>query len=465
MEQEAKLLFIEDEQGNVVSTQDISNLQSGEHKLTFNFNAEDWQGKMRVYTTGMYPGSVKIKNVSCGSPVTYDEHWDNVVLLMHMDGNATDSSSVESILAISGGSFVDATSGFGQEYSTENAADNSGINHIYLSTPSIIYDLNGTEDFCIEAFITVTANMISGASASVAIQLSEFYQDVAYAILVRNDSIGVYASLQYIIGGGSNTIASTSSGKYLTLNQKYHIAGTREGNVYRLFIDGSVVASVTNITRGTESAKYVGIGATWNGQRGFPGRVDDLRITKGVARYTQTFPIPTEPFATNALPSITPKVLQSKSVELFWSIATEPTKFAPQDLQWVIGPYNHTIQQDVYFSVIPLSTKDTELIWSTYPMLEKDIELSWVNKPTIEQEIRYTVAPSIGQIVQWSNHRTLSTELGWEIGYYKDQQLSYVISPTIYSEIEYTIGSTISTEINWTIANYSTKDLLWSIEG
>lgn len=225
-----------------------------------------------------------------------DPYFSDVILLLHLNNNVTDNSSLGTVLARSGGTFITAPTGFDKEWSTGNAADNSGTNKIILGTPSLSYDLNGSDYFAIEAFVTVTTNMASGASASNVLALSTSNPDVNYGLTVRNNATGIYVSFNYIVGGGINGIVSTSSGKYLTLGQRYHIAATRSGNYYRLFVDGILAASVSETTRGTVEAKYIGIGAKYNGAYGFPGYIDEVRITNGTARYTTTFDIPTAPF-------------------------------------------------------------------------------------------------------------------------------------------------------------------------
>ncbi len=98
-------------------------------------------------------------------PVPCDPYWDNVVLAMHMDGNATDVSPIGATFTRSGGSFVSAPSGFSDEYQTGNETDNTGSNRIYRNSESAAYDLAGG-DFTIQCFVTPYGNMLSGASAS-----------------------------------------------------------------------------------------------------------------------------------------------------------------------------------------------------------------------------------------------------------------------------------------------------------
>jgi hypothetical protein len=66
----------------------------------------------------------------------------------------------------------------------------------------------------------------------------------------------------------------------------------------RLFRDGVQVGSNATDTTNWVSTGAAGarIGANFSGAQTFFGYIDDLRITKGIARYTTTFTPPTEAF-------------------------------------------------------------------------------------------------------------------------------------------------------------------------
>ena len=91
----------------------------------------------------------------------------------------------------------------------------------------------------------------------------------------------------------------------LSANQWYHMAAVKKNNFGYLFVDGSVVASGanvfaynltepgdTNFAIGGRQASPVTdtVGSFFNGY------ISNLRITKGVARYTENFDVPTAPF-------------------------------------------------------------------------------------------------------------------------------------------------------------------------
>jgi hypothetical protein len=114
-----------------------------------------------------------------------------------------------------------------------------------------------------------------------------------------NPHIYINTTIRYYTAGGDRiTGASLSTGQW------YHIAVCRASGSTRLFIDGTQSGSTYSDTNNYGVTAPLGIGTYWNS--GAPvtastlnGLVDDLRITKGIARYTTTFTPPTA-----ALPDI-----------------------------------------------------------------------------------------------------------------------------------------------------------------
>jgi hypothetical protein len=100
-----------------------------------------------------------------------------------------------------------------------------------------------------------------------------------------------------IYDGGAMRIGSTSSA--VSLNTWTHVAATRSGGTTRVFIDGTLVGSATYTYSSTSYADpRIGINASYTPAI-FEGYMDDLRITKGYARYTANFTAPTAPFFTS----------------------------------------------------------------------------------------------------------------------------------------------------------------------
>lgn len=82
-------------------------------------------------------------------------------------------------------------------------------------------------------------------------------------------------------------------------NQWYHIAVTRNGNVWKTFVDGTQAAINSNYSPGMRAGSnplVIGhISQNTSNEVPFKGFISDFRITKGTALYTSNFTPPTAP--------------------------------------------------------------------------------------------------------------------------------------------------------------------------
>jgi hypothetical protein len=154
----------------------------------------------------------------------------------------------------------------------------------YLTIPSSQSLGFGTGDFTIEgwlylsstsAYSTIISNRTSGGDTTTG----------RYSVAIRSTAFEFYANGSQIVSAGT---VSTSTWT--------HFAVTRASNNIRLFLNGTQVGSTTAFTTDLSTlASYVG--ANGAGTEPLTGNIDDLRITKGVARYTANFTAPTTAFA------------------------------------------------------------------------------------------------------------------------------------------------------------------------
>ena len=109
---------------------------------------------------------------------------------------------------------------------------------------------------------------------------------------------GSLNKLFFLAGNGSWSVILNSN-FIPVVGTWYHVAVTRSGNTWRLYVDGDLKASTTNslvMSTGTLPL-YVGWYPYFPGSsstQAFHGYIDDLRITKGVARYIANFTPPTQ---------------------------------------------------------------------------------------------------------------------------------------------------------------------------
>jgi len=103
-------------------------------------------------------------------------------------------------------------------------------------------------------------------------------------------------SSQQVIFTVTSTIILTST-TTITAGTWTHVAITRSGTSTRLFVGGNLEATATDSTAFSQT-ENLSIGVDRSNTSGLNGYLDDIRITKGVARYTATFTPPTATFPT-----------------------------------------------------------------------------------------------------------------------------------------------------------------------
>jgi hypothetical protein len=152
------------------------------------------------------------------------------------------------------------------------------------STPNTDF---GYGDFTIEAWInrsteSGTNNNIfqKGLTASSNFQLN-------LSINPSNQLFSFYST----DGSSITTIGTTST----TIPQYTwtHVAVSRSGSTWRYFINGTLQTTTTAAVTLFTGTGLVSVGANPEGNSGFYGYIDDLRVTKGYARYTASFTPPT----------------------------------------------------------------------------------------------------------------------------------------------------------------------------
>jgi hypothetical protein len=106
-------------------------------------------------------------------------------------------------------------------------------------------------------------------------------------------AIGVSATNVLLFTDTSTTYNGSTT---ISLNTWYHCALTRSGTTYRLFLNGNLETTQT-ITSDYNQTTALLVG-TAPAASPFAGYIDDLRITKGYARYTAAFTPPATGFPT-----------------------------------------------------------------------------------------------------------------------------------------------------------------------
>lgn len=208
-----------------------------------------------------------------------DPYFSDVVLLLQ--DSAADQSNLGLTTALNGSaSFTTAASKFGTASFT-SADDATGATHnLGVAGGSLGF---GTADFTVECWYMQTTNFTNNVSFFTAVDSGFGSNRLNFVILSTGR---LYADIY-----GSTLLQSS----VLTwnFNEWYHCAISRQGNSLKIFRNGQVVASTTNTTS-FNSDTFMRIATRNTGHY-----IDDLRVTKGVARYTDAFTPPTAPHPTS----------------------------------------------------------------------------------------------------------------------------------------------------------------------
>lgn len=204
-----------------------------------------------------------------------DPYWNSVVLAMHMDDTGLTDLKGHAVTLTGNVARSSTQSKFGG-YSA--AFDGSGDLAYVASSSDFAF---GTGDFTIEFFVR---QAVAGGAHLIDCRPNSS-SNGAY-ILVYVDASGIYL---YVSSAVRITGPVVSAGAW------HHIALSRSSGSTRLFVDGTQ-AGATYADATSYISCPVNIGASGNLVWAFNGYIDDLRITKGVARYTANFAVPTEAF-------------------------------------------------------------------------------------------------------------------------------------------------------------------------
>ena len=112
----------------------------------------------------------------------------------------------------------------------------------------------------------------------------------------NSPSFFMYGATGYIALDIANVATYNLGSTAITTNSWQHLAFVRSGSTLTGYINGTATGTAT-VTASLGGAGAMRIGAGGGGAANYAGFIDDLRITKGKARYTSNFTPPTAAFA------------------------------------------------------------------------------------------------------------------------------------------------------------------------
>jgi hypothetical protein len=229
-----------------------------------------------VYTSAFTPPTAPLTAISNTS-----------LLLNYTNGGITDATAKNVLETVGGAAISTAQSKFG---GSSIYLDGTGD---YLTFPSSQNFAMGTGDFTFEGWVYATGSDAGDATGIFQQGTSLFPTSASNSLAVAIRPVS--ATVRWHTYAKNTSQDSTAT---VSLNTWYHFAFVRNGTTTTLYIDGSSVITVTSDTT-NYTGTFLGIGSIYGTvNTNWEGYIDDLRITKGVARYTSNFTPPTQAFPT-----------------------------------------------------------------------------------------------------------------------------------------------------------------------
>jgi hypothetical protein len=147
----------------------------------------------------------------------------------------------------------------------------------------------GGEDFTIELWVKTT---IATQYATLLSRTPTPFSSGMWSIMMNTTASGGQVAV-YVGDYSTGASLITTSGASIRDDSWHHVAVVRNGSSFVCYIDGtsrgtgSWAGSIANI------AGDIRIGADQNYGRNWQGYMSDIRLTKGLARYTSAFTPPT----------------------------------------------------------------------------------------------------------------------------------------------------------------------------
>jgi len=242
------------------------------------FGNSNGQGAQIAGLTALPPAASDIR---LPAAVAGDPNFANVSLLIPGDSDANDVSNNTLTVTNTGVTISSGEKKFG---AGSMYFDGSAASFLKVTADDV---LNlGTGDWTMECWLKREAQLDT------------------YAMVYCAGHVGQNDGYYLENGAFQSSTGAVLSGLNTTIGAWVHFALCRDGNTLRAFHDGIEVdsGSVSGHTfNGQTTATYEGmwIGTYIDEGEPWKGYMDDFRVTKGVARYTAAFDVPTEAFPTS----------------------------------------------------------------------------------------------------------------------------------------------------------------------
>lgn len=223
-----------------------------------------------------------------GEVAECDPYWSNVVLAMHMDdAGLTDLKGHAVTLA-------------GNTARSSTQSKFGGYSAYFDGAGDFLYPVNsgpdfafGTGDFTVEMWVYLPS-----------LGVNRFLYD-GRPTSTNGLYVSTYVSATNTIGFFVSSVTRITGTTALAAMTWYHVALCRSGTSTKLFLNGvqeGATYSDGNNYLGAANRPFIGIDGYNSSASAMLGYIDDLRVTKGVARYTANFTPPSSAFLGGLVP-------------------------------------------------------------------------------------------------------------------------------------------------------------------
>ncbi len=169
----------------------------------------------------------------------------------------------------------------------------------YLTVPNNSALLFDSGNFTVEAWSYITAMGAERWIAGFWSYTSPGNQ--SWVLYAHNGNSGYSFAIQ---GTGAEDYVVLTVANSVVLNQWTHVAVTRSGSTWRMFINGTLSATTTYSGTLANCSNVLGVGVVEDAPAAYVGYISNLRVVKGTAVYTSAFTPPTTPLTAIANTSL-----------------------------------------------------------------------------------------------------------------------------------------------------------------
>lgn len=288
----------------VAATGSIAVIQTARPGVALGGEAEGLRGPIQFVRPG----------IRIGLRGGVDPEFEYVLALLRMNGQDyysvfTDESRYARTVNVLGSTYTDATT---KKYGSASGAFKQITPYGGLTIPGNSVFVLGGDNFTIEAWVRMSS--LSGAGYQTIVGYGSTFEGAWQLSFVEGTYVGngPYLAFSYQYPDNTNTLqldAQLIDFSSFSLGTWYHLAVVRNGATGVIYVDGvaqtDLITSTTThnystrVITGADTTPQLVVGFSKNYTADtaytdyFYGRMDDLRITRGVARYTANFTPPT----------------------------------------------------------------------------------------------------------------------------------------------------------------------------